>query len=78
MARPGYSYVSSAWMTPTRPPTPMPHSVTVQADEYRDIQRWVCSKEAKGKYRFDEGFANKRVYYFSNPDTALEFKMRFG
>jgi hypothetical protein len=64
---------------------PVPHTITISVprDEDADailrkeMYRWVRSGERLGHYRVDELKFRYR-FHFSDENTALEFKLRFG
>lgn len=80
MAR--YAYQSSNLLkrprlTPHRVETR--HHINNWRDDgpWRDVMRWVGSREARGVYRRDDGF-EKTIFYFSDATTAMMFKLKFG
>lgn len=56
-----------------------PHSVKIRADTHPwpEIRAWLHDRNHTGAYRFDEGIFHD-VFYFSEENTAFEFKVRFG
>jgi hypothetical protein len=68
-------YSSSEWKQPAR----MPHGVRIKVDSHpwSEIKGWLRDRSHIGVFRFDEG-AFHNVFWFSNENTAFEFKVRFG
>lgn len=68
-----------------KPSKRTPHRVVTAIHPYDDaptgkwpeLMRWVHGSEAKGHFRRDDG-PNKTIFYFSDENTALAFKLRFG
>ena len=64
--------------------TPSDHCVRLEHGEDlpREILLWIRRPETRGTYRYDEEYLGGDLYayffYFSEVNTAIEFKLRFG
>lgn len=56
-----------------------PHSVSLIYHKHDSIAalKWIRMPEQQGVFRYDEGYV-RIIYWFSNENTAFDFKLRFG
>lgn len=59
---------------------PLPNDSVILANACGDGWRWIQTDEAKGKWELDRAMEGEFLIsiFFSDPNTAFEFKIRFG